>query len=179
MDSNKVEIPLATIEGTLSIDKVKAEHEESATLGSWAETSLTLSQAFRVYRKAIMWSVVMSMATVMESYDLILVTSFYAFPQFQERYGVQLDTGRYSIPAAWQVGFTMANVCGLVPGILANGWLVDRFGYRKVMLWSHISLSAFIFIRFFAPSREVMLVGCLLQCVVTLTTLGVLSNRFT
>jgi MFS transporter, SP family, general alpha glucoside:H+ symporter len=104
----------------------------------------------------------MSMATMMESYDLILVISLYAYPSFQRKYGVPLPEGGYSIPAAWQVGLTLSTTVGMIPGVFANGWLVDRFGYRKVMMCAHISLIGLIFITFFAPSPEVLLVGCLL-----------------
>ncbi|KAH8895263.1 sugar transporter [Thozetella sp. PMI_491] len=162
MDSEKGDGPPTVLEGSISQDKARAQHEEHATLGTTAETALTLSQAIKYYRKAILWSLTMSMATIMESYDLILLTNFFAFPQFQKKYGVQLPSGAYSIPTEWQVGFSMAGICGMIPGVFANGYLVDRYGYRKVMLWSHVAILAAIFIPFFAPSREVLLVGCLL-----------------
>lgn len=47
-------------------------------------------------------------------------------------------------------------------GALANGYLTNLFGHRKVTLGALFMLSAFIFITFFAPSQEVLLVGQLL-----------------
>ena len=105
----------------------------------------------------------MSLATISESYDLVLVPSFYAYPQFQQKYGVQLPDGSYSIPAQWQVALTLSTVVTMIPGIFAAGWLVDRYGYRRVFFVAHLALIACIFITFFAPTVEVLLVGCLLM----------------
>ncbi len=38
----------------------------------------------------------------MESYDTILLGSFYAYPTFQEKFGERLATGKYQLPAQWQ-----------------------------------------------------------------------------
>lgn len=124
---------------------------------------LTLKQAFYYYRKAVAWSLCISNATIMESYDLLLINSFYAFPQFQQKYGVQLPNGSYSVPARWQIGLSMANLVGMIIGVFANGYCADRWGLRKVMMACHASLIAFIFITFFAPSVEILMVGVLLM----------------
>lgn len=39
------------------------------------ERSMTLREAFRVYPKAIMWSVILSSALIMEGYDTAVVGS--------------------------------------------------------------------------------------------------------
>jgi SP family general alpha glucoside:H+ symporter-like MFS transporter len=36
----------------------------------------------------------------MEGYDISLVSNFFAFPQFNRKYGVQLDDGSYQVPAS-------------------------------------------------------------------------------
>jgi SP family general alpha glucoside:H+ symporter-like MFS transporter len=43
-----------------------------------------------------------------------------------------------------------------------NGFLVNRFGQRNTIVGSLIALSCFIFIVFFASSKEVLLVGQIL-----------------
>ncbi|KAJ0377637.1 hypothetical protein COL26b_004108 [Colletotrichum chrysophilum] len=127
------------------------------------KTLLTkMAFTFRYYWKAVAWSLCLSNATIMESYDLLLINSFYAFPQFQKKYGVKLPNGSYSVPARWQIGLSMANLVGMIIGVFANGYCADRWGLRKVMMASHAALIGFIFITFFAPSVEVLTVGMLL-----------------
>lgn len=43
--------------------------------------------------------------------------------------------------------------------MLINGWLVQRFGQKKTLIYALVCLSGFIFIVFFAPSTAVLLVG--------------------
>jgi SP family general alpha glucoside:H+ symporter-like MFS transporter len=38
----------------------------------------------------------------MESYDTILVVSFFAYPTFQQQFGDKLANGSYSVPPQWQ-----------------------------------------------------------------------------
>ncbi|KAJ5683414.1 hypothetical protein N7462_006579 [Penicillium macrosclerotiorum] len=138
------------------------EKEQSAALGSRTETQLTVSQALRYYRPAVIWSVLISLTTVMESYDIQIISSFYAYPQFQEKYGVQLADGSYSVPAKWQLALSLISLLGLVTGTLANGYMCERFGPRKVIMVALVFLTGFIAITFLAPTIEVLLVGELL-----------------
>lgn len=126
------------------------------------DTSLTIKDAFRYYWKAVAWSLAMSMATIMESYDLLLITSFFAFPKFQEKYGVQLPDGRYSVEARWQVALSVVTNVGMIVGVFINGYCADKWGLRKTLMGAHVTLAAFVFINFFAPSVEVLTVGTLL-----------------
>lgn len=38
----------------------------------------------------------------MESYDTILLSSFYGYQSFNERFGVLLPSGSYTMEAQWQ-----------------------------------------------------------------------------
>ncbi|KAG5752102.1 hypothetical protein H9Q69_005670 [Fusarium xylarioides] len=42
------------------------------------EHNLTLLQAIRKYPKAVMWSVLLSTSIIMEGYDIVLISSFFA-----------------------------------------------------------------------------------------------------
>jgi MFS transporter, SP family, general alpha glucoside:H+ symporter len=64
------------------------------------EKNMTLTQAVKIYPKAIGWSILLSTALVMEGYDLSLLGNFYAFPPFTERYGVVMPG---SNPPSYQV----------------------------------------------------------------------------
>src|SRR5689334_3803572 len=57
-------------------------------MASQSEHRMTLQEALRIYPKAIGWAVGISFAIIMEGYDTALVTSFYAFDEFQKQYGV-------------------------------------------------------------------------------------------
>ncbi|EHL00806.1 putative Maltose permease MAL61 [Glarea lozoyensis 74030] len=89
----------------------------------------------------------------MEGFDKAFLTAFFAFPEFQLRYGeFQPKTGEYEIPASIQAGITNGVNAGQIIGLLVNGWLADRFGYRYVMLGCLFLMVCFIFLQFFAAT---------------------------
>ena len=49
--------------------------------------------------------------------------------------------------------------CGSILGTIINGWLITAFGPRKVVLCTLCVMTCFLFIVFFAPSKQVLLVG--------------------
>lgn len=52
--------------------------------------------------------------------------------------------------------------CGSILGTIINGWLVTAYGPRKVLLVTLSVMSCFLFILFFAPTKQVLLVAELL-----------------
>lgn len=74
---------------------------QSAKTATEKEQKMTLLQGIRLYPKAVAWSVLISTCIAMEGYDISLVNNFYAFPQFNRKYGVETN-GKYQVPA--QVG---------------------------------------------------------------------------
>ncbi|KAF2464714.1 uncharacterized protein BDR25DRAFT_296280 [Lindgomyces ingoldianus] len=124
------------------------------------EKSMSLAQAIKLYPKAVGWSVLLSSALIMEGYDLALLGSLYASPQFNMRYGVQnLETGKWSVPANWQSALSNGARAGEVLGLLINGVVSERYGYRKTMIASLLAMIAFIFILFFAPNVHILVIG--------------------
>lgn len=71
----------------------------------------------------------------MEGFDLVLISSLFAQPQFQRKYGVPLNdgTGNYTIESKWQIALNLAVQAGSIVGLLINGWASERFGYRKTI----------------------------------------------
>lgn len=61
---------------------------EEAKKATDSEHSLSVSDSLKLYRKAIMFSLVLSTAVIMEGYDLSLMGSFLGFTPFEERYVV-------------------------------------------------------------------------------------------
>lgn len=132
---------------------------EDARAGTLAEHSMTFWQAVSTHRKAIGWAVVVSMAIIMEGYDVVLIGNFYAQPTFAKKYGSYYPGVGYQVSAAWQAGLGDAATVGNFFGALANGYLVDRFGYKRVLLGSLAWTIAAIFLTFFAPNAGVLLAG--------------------
>ncbi|KAF2007076.1 MFS maltose permease-like protein [Amniculicola lignicola CBS 123094] len=124
------------------------------------EKSMSLMQAIRLYPKAVCWSVVLSSALIMEGYDLALLGSLYASPQFNMKYGRQNPTsGKWSVPPNWQSALSNGARAGEVIGLIANGFISERYGYRKTMIGSLMMMIAFIFILFFAPNIQTLVIG--------------------
>ena len=127
------------------------------------EHSMTVAEAFRRYPKAVFWAIAMSLTIVMEGYDTILISSLFAFPSFVEKYGEYYpNLGEKALPGSWQVALGNAANCGAFIGLIINGYVTERYGHRKVVMVSLVIMSALIFITFFAPTVEVLLVGQLL-----------------
>jgi SP family general alpha glucoside:H+ symporter-like MFS transporter len=73
---------------------------QNAKAATEKEQSMSLMQGIRLYPKAVLWSVLISTCIAMEGYDISLVNNFYAFPQFNRKYGELLGDGSYEVSAA-------------------------------------------------------------------------------
>ncbi|KAK1253935.1 hypothetical protein MKX07_002012 [Trichoderma sp. CBMAI-0711] len=132
---------------------------ESARAAAAKEQSMTLLQGIKLYPKAIAWSILISTCIVMEGYDVSLVNNFYAFPQFNEKYGELYPDGTYQVPARWQSGLSNGATVGEIIGLFINGFVSERFGYRKTVMGCLILVAAFTAIFFTAPNVETLLVA--------------------
>ena len=93
-------------------------------------------------------------------YDLALLGSLYASPEFNKKYGTyNPSTDKWAVSAAWQSGLSNGARAGEIFGLIIAGWTADRFGYRITTIGSLILMIAFIFILFFAPNLQVLVVG--------------------
>lgn len=127
------------------------------------EKQMSLKEGLKTFPKAAMWSVLLSSAIIMEGYDVTLLNSFYSFPDFVEKFGQYYEsTGTYQIPARWQTALSMAVNVGEIIGLFIAGIVSDKIGYRKTLIGSLFMVACFIFIVFFAPNVQVLLVGELL-----------------
>ncbi|KAK6198504.1 maltose permease [Scheffersomyces amazonensis] len=127
------------------------------------EKHMSLSEGLRTFPKAIMWSLILSTALIMEGYDTHLLSAFYAFPAFNRKFGDYYpELGQYQISAKWQTGLNMAYTCSCIIGLAIAGFVTDIIGYRMTMICSLASSIGFIFIQFFAPNKEVLLTSYVL-----------------
>lgn len=123
------------------------------------EHEMGFVQALKLYPKSVGWSMLLSLAIVMEGYDIVILSSFYALPQFNKKYGVPLPDGTYTIPASWKSGLSNGALCGEIIGLFINGIVSEKYGYRKTMIISLFAMIGFIFIQFFAPNVQTLLIG--------------------
>ena len=135
-----------------------------AKAATYSEKNMSLKVALKLYKKAMIFSVIFSTAIVMEGYDTALIGAFYAFPPFTKKYGHFVnDKIGYQVPAKWQTGLSDGALVGEILGLYAAGIIVDKIGYRYTMLGSLTMMIAFIFIPFFAQNIETLLIGDILQ----------------
>ncbi|KAK9452712.1 putative alpha-glucoside transport protein [Dipodascopsis uninucleata] len=132
---------------------------EKAKAGQDSLQKLTIGETVKIYKKAIFWSLMVSMCVIMEGYDQILIGNFFAYPEFAKKFGNYYPGIGYQLTAAWQSGLSNASNAGGFVGVLMNGFLVGRFGYKRVVLGALVCLSALIFMTFFAPNVTVLCVG--------------------
>ncbi|KAI1413962.1 sugar transporter [Hypoxylon sp. FL1857] len=146
------------------VDDIGMEHEatliEEAKHAADAEQHMTLLKAIKLYPKAISWSVLLSSTLIMEGYDLALLGSLYASPVFNKKFGTyNADNGKWAVSAAWQSGLSNGARAGEIFGLIFAGWVSDRYGYKVTTIGSLTLMIMFIFVLFFAPNIQVLVVG--------------------
>ena len=99
----------------------------------------------------------------MEGFDIVLIVNLFAVPAFKQRFGNLLPDGTYDLSAAWQSGLSNGALVGEILGLMINGWIADRIGYRKTMIGALILVTGFIFIVFFVQSLVQLLIGLILM----------------
>lgn len=71
-------------------------------------------------------------------------------------------TESYQVSGPWQAGLSNGANAGIVIGGFLNGYLSQKYGYKKVVLGALFLLNWLLFILFFASSPQVLLVGQIL-----------------
>ncbi|RSH91617.1 hypothetical protein EHS25_008986 [Saitozyma podzolica] len=141
-----------TQEKIVEIQKVEAGE---ATL---MEHDMSPWQALKLYPKAALWSMGMSFATVMDTFDAVLLNLLYAYPAFQQQFGTE-SKGSYQIPAMWQTMMSDFSQIGYIIGVIISGWVCDRLGYRKTIIYALVFSIGCIFLTVFANSLGMILAG--------------------
>ncbi|TPX08522.1 uncharacterized protein E0L32_010009 [Thyridium curvatum] len=148
---------------SMDSDGLKSGLAEQARNATGREHELTLKQAFRLYPKAIAFSLIFSAAVIMEGYDLALLGGFYGYSAFQNKFGDQPGpNGGKVVSANWQTYIQNGGLVGQIIGLYINGFISDHFGYKRTMLFSQALMISLIFIPFFAPNIQTILAGNIL-----------------
>ncbi|KIL84663.1 hypothetical protein FAVG1_12190 [Fusarium avenaceum] len=161
---HQVELGTALTEVAKTATIHDSKLQQAAMEGAADEHELSIADAIKAYPQAIMWALVSSTCVIMEGYDTNLLSNFFAYPSFLIRYGnfvgvsPEVPTG-YQLTAGWQAGLSQGGGVGSIFGCLISGYLVTKYGSRKVQLGALVALSLAIFVVFFAPSLTVLVVG--------------------
>ena len=147
----------------------EAQHDEvistralagEARQAAEAEHQMTLWRAIKTYPHAIGWSVLLSSTLIMEGYDLALLGNLYASQVFNRKYGQYIPAEDiWRVSASWQSALSNGARAGEIFGLILAGWMADRYGAKITTIWFLILMIAFVFVLFFAPSIEVLVVG--------------------
>ncbi|KAF5010624.1 hypothetical protein FDECE_3226 [Fusarium decemcellulare] len=137
----------------------QADLIEAAVATSDAEALLPRKQLFRQYWPAVVYSMLLSLALVMEGMDVGLINNFFAHPAYLKRFGWPDANGEQHISTQWQGAIGAGNNVGSVFGLLLNGYMQSRYGARKVYMITMVFMAASIFILFFARNVEMLLAG--------------------
>ncbi|KAF5025867.1 hypothetical protein F66182_2049 [Fusarium sp. NRRL 66182] len=135
---------------------------EAAVAASDAEALIPKKELFGRYLPAVVYSMLLSVALVMEGMDVGLINNFFAHPAYVKRFGWPNAAGELAISATWQSSIGAGNNVGSILGLLLNGYLQSRFGSRRVYMGAMVLMAGTIFVLFFATSVEMLLVGNLL-----------------
>ncbi|CZS95258.1 related to alpha-glucoside transport protein [Rhynchosporium agropyri] len=135
---------------------------EAAVARDEEEARLPKKELFKRYAPAVAFSMLLSLALVMEGMDVGLINNFFALPAYLRKFGWPDAKGKIHISTAWQGGIGAANNCGSIIGLLINGTLQSRFGSRKVYMLAMVLMALTIFILFFAQNIEMILAGNIL-----------------
>lgn len=140
-----------------------------ASKGAQTEQTQGLWAGLKLYRKAALWSILLSTAIVMEGFDIVLIANLLAVPAFKERFGTEIapatatTPAQYDLSAAWQTGLMNGALVGEILGLMVAGIIADKIGYRKTMIGALAMVTCFIFIVFFVQSLPQLLVGLILM----------------
>ncbi|KAF2015349.1 maltose permease MAL61 [Aaosphaeria arxii CBS 175.79] len=154
-DIQTVDANVHRSDSVTAMDKVLV----NAKAATEKEQNMSLWQGLKLYPKAVGWSVLISTCIVMEGYDKCLLSNFYGFPKFKEKYGDLQPDGTYELSAAWQSGLSNGAGVGEILGLFINGWASEKFGYRYTVMTCLTLIIAWTAIFFTAQNTTHLLVA--------------------
>ncbi|CDK28211.1 unnamed protein product [Kuraishia capsulata CBS 1993] len=127
------------------------------------EKQIGVREACRRYPRAVFWTIIFSLGVIMCGYDAQIISSFYALPAFQKKYGDYVGDDTWAVSAAWQSGLSMGSPIGQVVGTLAAGPPIEWWGRKKCFAAVNVLCIGFVFMQFFAPNIKVLCAGEILS----------------
>ncbi|KAI8311075.1 Maltose permease MAL31 [Colletotrichum sp. SAR11_59] len=128
------------------------------------ERGMSVRDSLRFWPKAVMFSFIISLAIIMEGYDTNLMSNFYVFPAFANRYGDEINSeGEMIVSSRWQTIINNGVQVGSILGLILNGFITEWLGYKKTMIVSMVAMIGAVFIPFFSNGLPMFLAGALIQ----------------
>lgn len=144
-----------------------AELTADAKVAAETERKMSFREGFRLYPKAVIFSFSLSLAVVMEGYDTWLLGNFFGMPAFAKKYGepagIVDGVQTYQVPAKWQTAIGDGTAAAQIIGLIANGIISERIGYRKTMMGALVMITCALFVTFFARNIQMLLAGYILS----------------
>lgn len=144
-------------------DPALAQHVEKTDMlidmaqgGTEIEHSLSTLEAVRIYWKAVILTVLLTLTIIMRGYDASVANSFFGLPAFRDRFGYNVPGHGKQITASWQSALAIANTVGQVFGSIVIGWPMEWWGRRRVLAVCLLLTSAIVAMEVFAPSIQVL-----------------------
>lgn len=147
------------VDYTVRTTRADRELIEAAVRTSEEEAKLPRKELFARYLPAATYSMILSVALIMEGMDVGMVNNFFGQDAYRKRFGWPDANGDYQISASWQAAIGNGNNLGSIIGLLLNGYLQSRFGSRRVYMGAMALMAGTIFILFFATSVQMLFVG--------------------
>ncbi|KAK1599088.1 general substrate transporter [Colletotrichum navitas] len=142
---------MSSLQQNQGLDTIASDPEARAARDYEEQHSYT--QTISKFRPAIKWSICFAITIVGEGYDLALMGNFFSMPQFQNLFGHSPGRGAAKeIPAFWQSMILTSSQLGQLSAMYFAGLSVDRFGYRRTMMFSLGSVIVFLFVNFYATA---------------------------
>lgn len=147
------------------------KHEtEKAARHTETEHSLTFCSAIKLYYPAVIWALVVNLATLCQGLDGQVIGALVGIGPFQHHFGVEYQ-GEYIIEAHWLGAFNYANKVGSIIGAFCAGMAYDRLGLRRVIALSSALSIGFVFVQFFAAHPAQLVTGIFFNgCVISFFT---------
>ncbi|RKF80022.1 Alpha-glucosides permease MPH2 [Golovinomyces cichoracearum] len=150
------------LKGTTAIEQTQYQLSQDANRAEELEKNMPVMTALKLWWPAVVYSTALSTAVIMEGFDNLLLTQFYALPAFCKKFGELASDGTYQISPGWQAGLSNGCLAGEIIGLHLNGMAIEWLGYKKTIYISLASVFAFIFVVFFAESLIVLEIGQIL-----------------
>jgi MFS transporter, SP family, general alpha glucoside:H+ symporter len=144
-----------------------AELTADARVAAEMERKMGFREGFKLYPKAVIFSFSLSLAVIMEGYDTWLLGNFFGMTAFAKKYGepagIVDGVQTYQVSAKWQTAIGNGTACAQIIGLMINGIVSERIGYRWTMIGALMAICCFLFITFFAVDVQMLLAGYIMS----------------
>lgn len=114
--------------------RTQADLVQAAADANEEQNHMPKKLLFKQYWPGVTFSMLLSLALVMEGMDVGLINNFFGHPAYLENFGRPNAEGEMEISAKWQGAIANGQSCGQIIGLLLNGYLQARYGSRKVYM---------------------------------------------